>query len=64
MQKARLEVWAWVLIYGGLFVLTLGLFVGRSLPPTGWSWADTTALVGAVAVALGGVLIVLRSRLS
>jgi hypothetical protein len=52
-----------VLIYGGLLLLSLGLFVGRSLPAQGWSWADTVALLGALAVLAGAVLIVLRSKM-
>jgi hypothetical protein len=63
MHKARLEVWIWVLIYGGLLLLSLGLFVGRSLPAPGWLWADTVALLGALAVLAGAVLIVLRSKM-
>jgi hypothetical protein len=63
MHKARLEVWIWVLIYGGLLLLSLGLFVGRAVPAPGWLWADTVALLGALAVLAGAVLIVLRSKM-
>ena len=56
---ARLEGWIWVLIYGGLLVLILGLATGRENEALGWS----LAVPGAVAAAVGVVLIYVRSRL-
>ncbi|MBI5257478.1 MAG: hypothetical protein HY855_13340 [Burkholderiales bacterium] len=55
----RLERWTWVLIYGGLLTLVLGLAVERVDSPLGWS-----LVVGGGAATLAGVLlIVLRSRI-
>ena len=56
---ARLEAWIWVLIYGGLLVLVLGLATGRENEALGWS----LAVPGAVVAAVGAVLIYVRSRL-
>lgn len=57
---ARLQGLIWVLIYGGLLTLVLGLSVQRSDPATGWA-----LMAGGTAVAaLGFVLIYLRSRLN
>jgi len=55
---ATLEKWIWVLIYGGLFMLVLGIATGRTDEILGWSMA-----VPGVALALVGVvLIYVRSR--
>ena len=56
---ARLEKWIWILIYGGLFLLILGIATGRSDKSLGWSIAVPGALVAVVGV----VLIYFRSRL-
>lgn len=49
----------WILIYGGLFILILGIATGRSDETLGWVMA-----VPGVAVAIVGVvLIYVRSRL-
>jgi hypothetical protein len=58
MDNATIEKLIWVLIYGGLLVLSLGLFVLRQDGVFGH------ALIGggAVAVALGALLIWVRSR--
>ena len=56
---ARLENWIWILIYGGLFLVILGLASGRTDATTGW----LLAIPGAVATAVGIVLIYVRSRL-
>jgi hypothetical protein len=67
MHKARLEVWIWCLIYGGLLLLTVGLFVGRALGQpvfdTRWGWPDLVAATGAALVVVGAVLIVVRSKM-
>ena len=56
---ARQEKWIWILIYGGLFAVILGIAVGRTDAATGW----TMAVPGAVATVVGIVLIYVRSRL-
>ena len=61
MDAKRIEKWIWPLIYGGLLLLSLGLFVGRRTDGTGMGWA--LVLVGAAGVVAGAVLVVLRSRL-
>ena len=61
MDAKRIEKWIWPLIYGGLLLLSLGLFVGRRTDGTGMGWA--LVLVGAAGVVAGAVLLVLRSRL-
>ena len=56
---ARLEAWIWIVIYGGLAVLS----VGFALQQQGRSYGVGVMLVGALAVALGVVLIWVRSRI-
>jgi membrane protein implicated in regulation of membrane protease activity len=56
---AALEKWIWILIYGGLFLLILGIATGRVNEAVGWS----VALPGVALAALGVVLIYVRSRL-
>ena len=56
---ARLERWIWILIYGGLFLLILGIATGRVDEVLGWS----VAVPGVVLAAVGVVLIYVRSRL-
>lgn len=56
---ASLEKWTWLLIYGGLFVLILGIATARTDTVLGWSLATP----GALAAAVGVVLIYLRSRI-
>jgi F0F1-type ATP synthase assembly protein I len=58
MSHRRLETLAWVLIYGGLLVLCLGLFVDRTGSTLGW----TLQVAGALGALAGVVLIWLRSR--
>jgi hypothetical protein len=57
---ARLEKWIWILIYGGLFLLIIGIATGRTDASLGWS----IAVPGAVVALVGFVLIYVRSRLS
>ena len=61
MDAKRIEKWIWPLIYGGLLLLSLGLFVGRRIDGMGMGWA--LVLVGAAGVVAGAVLLVARSRL-
>lgn len=56
---ARLEKWIWILIYGGLFVLILGIATGRTDATLGWS----IAVPGAIVALVGFALIYVRSRL-
>jgi hypothetical protein len=59
MKPSTVEVLVWVLIYGGLLLLCLGLFVQRADGPLGWMLVIT----GAALAAAGAMLIVLRSRM-
>ena len=59
MSIKAMETWTWVLIYGGLLTLFVGLFALRQSDALGWAMVSG----GAVAAAVGVVLIVLRSRL-
>jgi hypothetical protein len=56
---ATLERWIWILIYGGLFALILGIATARTDAGLGWS----LAVPGGAAAAAGAVLIYVRSRL-
>ncbi|KAB2902416.1 MAG: hypothetical protein F9K35_04125 [Burkholderiaceae bacterium] len=55
----RLHRLIWLLIYGGLLTLVLGLSVARTDTELGWSLVGA----GAVAAAVGVVLVWVRSRL-
>lgn len=57
---ARLQQLIWVLIYGGLLTLVLGLSVQRTDDALGWSMV----VAGGVVAAIGFVLIYVRSRLT
>lgn len=56
---ARLHALIWVLIYGGLLIVLLGLSVQRTSDPIGWPMV----LVGALLLGLGIGLIYVRSRM-
>jgi glucan phosphoethanolaminetransferase (alkaline phosphatase superfamily) len=56
---ATLEKWIWILIYGGLFMLILGIATGRTDATLGWFMA----VPGAAVALVGVVLIYVRSRL-
>lgn len=56
---ATLEKWIWILIYGGLFLVILGIATGRTEEGLGW----TMAVPGAIIALVGVVLIYVRSRL-
>jgi hypothetical protein len=57
---ARLDAIAWGLIYGGLFVLVLGIASHGRTVLGGWS----LSVLGALAAVAGVVLIVVRARIS
>jgi hypothetical protein len=57
---AKLEKWIWILIYGGLFLVILGIATGRTEPAIGWSMA----VPGGVIALVGFALIYVRSRLN
>lgn len=59
MKTSTVEALAWVLIYGGLLLLSLGLFVVRSDTMLGW----LLGLAGGAIAVAGAVLIFLRSRM-
>ena len=56
---ARVQKWVWILIYGGMILLALGLSVQRSDAALGWG----IAAPGVVLIAIGIVLIWVRSRM-
>ena len=56
---AWIERLVWILIYGGLIALVLGLATRAAEPVFGWSMIAA----GAVAALAGAVLIWVRSRL-
>ena len=55
----RLQTLIWVLIYGGLLTLVLGIATARTDGAQGWSLAAG----GGVAAAVGVALIAVRARL-
>ena len=59
MKPARVETLAWVLIYGGLLVLVLGLSWQRA--DDAWGWSLVAA--GAASAVAGVALIWARSRM-
>ena len=58
MKNATLETWVWVLIYGGLLLLSLGVFVQRA----GGAVGAVLLVAGGAALVAGVVLVVVRSR--
>ncbi len=58
MTNATLEKLIWALIFGGLIVLSVGVFVERQNLPLGW----LMVLAGAAIAAAGAVLVFVRSR--
>ena len=58
MSNAALEKLVWVLIYGGLLVVCLGIFAKRTDITLGW----LLIAGGAVAAVLGAFLIYRRSQ--
>ncbi len=59
-SMARLHKIIWTLIFGGLLVLILGIFVGRVDDIVGW----LMIAAGGVLVVIGVVLIYVRSTMS
>ena len=57
--KARIDLLAWVLIFGGMFAIAFGVASRPVAPATGWS----VMVLGTCACAAGVVLIWVRSRL-
>ena len=58
MSNAALQKLIWVLIYGGLLGVVLGLSIQKSDDPLGWS----IVVGGAVSAAVGAVLLFVRAR--
>jgi hypothetical protein len=58
MSNRGLEALVWVLIYGGLLLLGLGVFVLRQGGSFGWALIG----IGGGVAAIGAVLIFVRSR--
>lgn len=56
----RLQSLIWVLIYGGLLTLVLGLSMERLDDAIGWSMV----VIGGIIAAVGFVLIYVRSRIN
>ena len=59
MKTSTVETLVWVLIYGGLLVLSLGYFVGRQEQSLG----NGLMLGGAAIAGIGVVLVYVRSRM-
>ena len=60
MKTARIEIWIWVLVYAGLAAVGLGWAVQRGDDSLGWS----IGVVGALLVAVGALLVWIRSRMN
>ena len=58
MSNRGLEALVWVLIYGGLLTLCLGVFVLRGDAGLGWG----LVIGGGVVAAVGAALVVVRAR--
>lgn len=56
---SRIQTWIWVLIYGGLLTLVLGIATARTDAALGW----IMVAVGAVLAVAGAVLVWVRSRM-
>lgn len=59
VRLLRMERWTWVLIYGGLLSIVLSTFIDK-IQGQG---ASLFLVGGALAVAVGVVMVVLRSKL-
>jgi hypothetical protein len=63
MKTEALEKLIWILIFGGLLVAALGLFVARQDPTDSNAFGGSLMSFGGVAAAVGVVLIYVRSRM-
>jgi len=63
MTTAFIEKLIWILIFGGLLIGSLGLFVARQDPSDSNLLGGTLMGVGVAAAVAGAVLIVVRSRM-
>jgi hypothetical protein len=59
----RLDIAIWVMLYGGLLVASLGLFVLRQDSHDGNLLGGALALIGIAGAGIGVVLIYVRSRI-
>ena len=59
MSPAALDKLIWALIFGGLLLFSLGVFVQQQGGAPGW----TITLIGAALAVAGAVLIWVRSRI-
>ena len=57
MSNAALQKLIWVLIYGGLLGVVLGLSIQKTDDPLGWS----IVVGGGVVAAVGAVLVLVRA---
>ncbi|XVJ71831.1 MAG: hypothetical protein HEQ39_10850 [Rhizobacter sp.] len=58
LKPKVLEKWIWILIYGGLLCLVLGLVVSKRQDNLG----EVMVWVGGLVAAVGGLLIVVRAQ--
>jgi 4-amino-4-deoxy-L-arabinose transferase-like glycosyltransferase len=62
MNKARVEAWVWVLVYGGLLTVAVSVFVLRAADEgRGLGWL--MLVIGVAATAAGVALVVVRARM-
>ncbi|HEX6706551.1 MAG TPA: hypothetical protein VF169_17460 [Albitalea sp.] len=59
MKTTTVDKLIWILMYGGLLGVGLGLSVQRSDEVLGWS----LAVIGGVVASLGAVLVAVRARM-
>jgi formate hydrogenlyase subunit 3/multisubunit Na+/H+ antiporter MnhD subunit len=59
MSASRVETWVWVFVYAGMLVLGVGLAVERTDDTLGW----VIAAVGIFSIAVGALLVWVRSRM-
>ena len=59
LDAARLDALVWTFVFGGLLVVGLGVSLQRGGAPYGWA----VAVVGALVVAAGVILLWVRSRI-
>ena len=59
LAPGRVEVLVWILVYGGLLVLGLGVALSRG----GLDYGLSVSVVGIVAAVAGVVLVYVRSRM-